>query len=246
MKKALLVMPIILLLAGICMADLADFPENFMKGNRFNGYIVVGKGAGSMDVISQSTIAMKMSSYAGKMQPNINKLDSEASLQNNLILIGNPCVNDLTSELLGNPSPCNKDFPSGKAYIRYYEDEGVRYIVVAGYSNTATRKAAEYLSNFETNALEGDEVEISIETTEDRPEEEAKKKEKEAESSIVMPPPDKVAPLPEEINEESEEIILDAAGEEHTAEESKAETVVVEDANIFTKFWSWLRGLFGR
>ena len=92
-KTAFLILVLISIISSAYATDLSDFPENFFNGNNFDAYVVVGKDGTAIDVISQSLIGMKINLYASSPQRRINKLDNEIDIENNLILIGNPCTN---------------------------------------------------------------------------------------------------------------------------------------------------------
>jgi hypothetical protein len=83
-----------------------------------------------------------------KLPPGIAKLSSEVkNVQNeNLILVGGPCINPTTAELLGNPKPCYDGFYPGRAMIRFFEHGEKVSMIVAGYSGEDTEKAAVYAS----------------------------------------------------------------------------------------------------
>jgi len=229
-------MTILLLLASVAYADLGDFPDSFIKAKKFNGYIVVGIEGSSSDVIGQSLVGLAISSYLNSPQEGIYKLDDEVDLDSNLILVGSPCVNGLTNELLRNPEPCDSDFPEGKAYIRYYENEGVQYIVVAGYSDQGTRKAAERLADFFQDPLDGKEAEIDVGGTETKLEKKTKTEEKAQEKTQETQDAEKTVQETQETQE----------GQTSDSSDSDKPTIVAEAKydNIFMKFWKWLKGLF--
>jgi len=97
---------------------------------------------------------------------NISAFDTEVTnkTERNLILVGGPCINTLTAEVMGNPEPCDKDFEPGKAIIKLYD--GVfggnkSALVVAGYSGEDTRNAASILKDYAAYALSGEEVMVT-------------------------------------------------------------------------------------
>jgi len=99
------------------------------------------------------------------------KLDSEIAdaKAQNLIVVGGPCVNTVSAELLGNPASCTEGFTPGKARVKLFEQaNGNVAMLVAGYSGADTRLAGKVLAN--TNkvaAAGGTEVEIEGTTTAD-------------------------------------------------------------------------------
>jgi len=78
----------------------------------------------------------------------------------NLIVVGGPCANTVAADLLGNPSPCGKDFEAGKATIKFFADRNA--VLVAGYESMETLGAAYVLADYDKYALTGTEVEVLV------------------------------------------------------------------------------------
>lgn len=96
---------------------------------------------------------------------NISLFDSnvEDKTASNFILVGGPCVNQLTAELMGNPQPCDKDFVEGEAIVKLYENifgGENSALVVAGYSAEDTKRAALVLRDYSDYVLSGQEVKV--------------------------------------------------------------------------------------
>ncbi len=196
MKKIYALIFVLVLFSGFALADLGEFPANFLTGGKFEGYIVSGKELGAIGIVSANTLQSAISSYIAPGRLGIVKLDSNIDIDNDMILVGNPCVNTLTSQLLDDPVPCDKDYPAGKAYIRYYQKGGYNYIVVAGNNAESTRKATQYLAGFASKTMEGDEVVIQTGESTASPDDKR--------SSPGMPPLDIVAPPPDGVGEGTE------------------------------------------
>ncbi|MBS3136049.1 hypothetical protein J4401_03745 [Candidatus Woesearchaeota archaeon] len=233
--KILNIMLALLLVPAISYAALDDFPESFMKGKSFNAYLVVGKDGTSLDVLSQTRIGLALGEYIGSPQIGINKLDSEVTLASNLVLIGNPCVNSLSSELLGNPEPCDKDYPLGKASIKLLSKESRSYIIVAGNSAKGTKVAADYLAS-NLGKLSGNEKivtvqdDIALVVQDVKVKESAEKAVKEAEPVI---------------QEKKGEINSNPENQEALANNAGSNVIIVEEKGIFQKFVDWFLGIFG-
>ncbi len=78
------------------------------------------------------------------------KLDSEVAdaKAQNLVVVGGPCVNTVSAELLGNPSDCTEGFTPGKARVKLFEHaNGNVAMLVAGYSGADTRLAGKVIAN---------------------------------------------------------------------------------------------------
>ncbi|MEK6969334.1 MAG: S-layer protein [Nanoarchaeota archaeon] len=94
---------------------------------------------------------------------NISLFDSEVAdkTSSNFILVGGPCVNKLAAELMGNPSPCDRNFTAGQAVIKLYENVfgGTNSaLVIAGHSAEDTKNAALVLRDYSNYVLKGQEV----------------------------------------------------------------------------------------
>lgn len=90
------------------------------------------------------------------------KLDSEVSAVDaqNLLVIGGPCVNTVSAELLGNPSVCTQGFMPGKSRVKLFTHaNGKVAMLVAGYSGADTRLAGKVVSH-RWSELSGTEVEV--------------------------------------------------------------------------------------
>jgi hypothetical protein len=91
------------------------------------------------------------------------KLASEiADVQaQNLVVVGGPCVNRVSAQLLGNPSDCTEGFTPGEARVKLWEHaNGNMAMLVAGYSGADTRLAGKVVAN-RPGDLVGTEVVIS-------------------------------------------------------------------------------------
>lgn len=140
-------------------ADLKYYPDFFIKNGEFNAYLVVGDAAPAEDVIAAVDISSGIYSRKG-ISIDPAKLASEIKdpFNTNLIVIGNPCNNPISAKLMGDPSPCLKNFVDGQGLIKLYEYNGYAQLLVAGYSNMDTRKAARVLKNFDDYELSGKEM----------------------------------------------------------------------------------------
>ncbi len=145
--------------------SLSDYPDMFGEGRNFDTIIVVGDDASSSDVIVQSRVGLSLMQNLN-MQPMDFKLASEIDdLGRDIISIGSPCVNELTAEIMGNPSPCDKDFEEGKAYLKLYGKDDYIHLIVAGSSDESTMKVADVLVDYDSYSLEGDEYILEVKET---------------------------------------------------------------------------------
>jgi hypothetical protein len=101
------------------------------------------------------------------VKADIAMLDTEVGStwkDNNVIVVGGPCVNTVAASLLGNPSTCTDGFTQGKARIQLFDQAGGKVaMLVAGYSADDTRRAASVVHNFRNYAssFKGTEVQVS-------------------------------------------------------------------------------------
>ena len=190
MKKLIFIITIFVFLLSLNIvfaADLSDFPKIFVKDGNLNAVVVVGNKASSSDAIAQSNLIVFFGQYLNAEIKGAAKLSNDVSdLNQNIISIGNPCVNPVTAQIMGNPQPCDKDFPTGKAHIKLYEKSGFYYLVVAGYSDKGTINAVDALTNYQDHQFDNDEYNISIQGDENKKDENKQDKEtkQEAENKI--------------------------------------------------------------
>ncbi len=105
----------------------------------------------------------------------VNKISAGAAIfdtdaadmvgQENLIVVGGPCANSVAASLLGvTGDNCAEGFEPGKAIIQLFNhDSGKVSLLVAGYSGSDTRLAAQVLANYEQfkSQLKGTKVIVS-------------------------------------------------------------------------------------
>jgi len=149
--------------------DLVNYPELFVKDGKFNGYVVLGDKASPSDVLAASEIIQSLKEhYDGGIEVGTAKLASEITnpQKTNLITIGNPCVNSVTTELMGNPLNCAEVLTRGKGLLMLQSNEGYVQLIVAGYSDQDTSYAADVLANWKQHDLHGRKVELDTQTME--------------------------------------------------------------------------------
>jgi len=154
--------------------DLSNYPVMFFKNGKLNAVIVVGDKALAEDVISASEIAISITRYynayigadsppslsgvsAQKINVGAVKFASEIKdpLNLNIISVGSPCANAASNIILGNPAQCDNGFTNGEGKISLFNNNGYAQILVGGYSEADTRKAAKVLSNWMNYNLDG-------------------------------------------------------------------------------------------
>ena len=157
--------------------DFSWYPTKFLKEGVFNGYFVVGEKASAMDNLAMTDIATSMMyvNEKGQLAPvtvvDAAKLDSEIAdiSAQNVIVMGTPCVNSVTAELLGNPIYCDEGFTAGKAkiIILKHKETSNLAMIVAGYSGSETRLAAKVVAHRwqEIQKIQSNSCEILVEGT---------------------------------------------------------------------------------
>ena len=152
--------------------DLSKYPEQFIGedygliGEKlFDGFLVVGENGPALDNLAITDIVSGMK-YNGKLVIFIDsgKLDSEITYpagDDNLIIVGSPCVNSVSAEVEGFPADCKNGLKEGKSYIKLMKwPNGNHYLLITGITGESRRVAAKVLAT-RSNELSGSEVEIS-------------------------------------------------------------------------------------
>ena len=220
--------------------DLSNYPSFLIRDGNLDVTIVVGDNSASSDVLAQANIGVSLAAL-GKDVDIKNKLSSEIKdLNLNIISIGNPCNNEVSSEIMNNPKQCDKDFPRGNGYIRLYQDGDFIHLIVAGYSDKGTKEVADILANYDDYnlkenvfAIEVEEDVKSVESAEQELEEAGETKEIEEDEKTVR-----------EIQEVGEEKIIDEKETIGQIEEEKSQTSPKE-TSLIQRIVSWFLSLFG-
>ena len=124
--------------------DLSSFPYPFLHDGEPQFIVVVGTTSPVSDIIAsadlngylQSEIPGHPINTPTKLDNEISDLDAE-----NLIVIGDACVNTVIAELLGNPEPCESAFPAGIGILRLI-DTGAHVALIIGASDPTMRRTA--------------------------------------------------------------------------------------------------------
>jgi hypothetical protein len=99
-----------------------------------------------------------------KIPSSVNKFDSDITDANaqDIISVGGPCANSVSSSLLGNPSLCYNGYEEGKVFLSLVESGDKVALVVAGASGKDTLAASKVLQdhNLYASKLRGKEMTI--------------------------------------------------------------------------------------
>jgi len=227
--------------------DLADFPDFFIKEGIYEITTVVGDDSSTHNVLAQTYVVVSLSSLGQDLVNIENLLSSEVDdFSRNIISFGNPCVNDISSDFMDNPEPCDKDFEYGKGYIKLFEYEDFFHIVVAGKDDEGTKKAAEILANYQEYVLQGSEYVIEF-TPDNRPElidnaaEDSEQSnidenEESDEETGNQDQDDKSDEEPDDTKEESIIVIKDSI--------EGPELIMSEEDNLIKSLINWIKSLF--
>ncbi len=105
--------------------------------------------------------------FVEKVQPissAVSKLASEVEDISdwNAVVVGGPCANPISAQLMGNPDPCWQAVPANKAIVKAYEQtNGNVALLVAGRTAEDTRRATKAVSAGELANVNSDEAEVS-------------------------------------------------------------------------------------
>jgi hypothetical protein len=136
------------------------YPRSQMHFNVFlapsGATTVVGGGEG--EIVSDRVNRINVGSVIMDTQA-VNLIGQE-----NMIVVGGPCVNTVAMRLMGTPEQCTEGFEVGRAWIKYFEHaDGKVSLMVAGYSARDTTLAGQVLANYDRYQaqLQGKEVVVS-------------------------------------------------------------------------------------
>ncbi|MBI2650519.1 hypothetical protein HYX04_04345 [Candidatus Woesearchaeota archaeon] len=245
---------------GLVPPDLSTFPEMFIKDGNFNAVIVVGDKAPASDVISQSNLIQFFISYIGKTIIGSAKLASEVStLEQNMISIGSPCHNSISSQIMIEPKPCDKWLEPGKAFILLYYYKGYTHMVIEGYSDKGTRAAADFLVNSKIGSLRGANVLVEVDEPKDETNEQGAKEEpavkeenitaniEEEKEKLISELTEKIANKSKEQSKKTDNTAITKTKEKISSEQKEAiKTEQKKETNIIKKIIGWISSLFGR
>ena len=143
--------------------DLSDYPKPFIEDRALNSIIIVGENAHTGDTIGAIDIAISLSF---PVESKVIMLDTEIDSikEQNIIVVGGPCVNMAAAELLGWPLKCDNDFEPGKAKIKLFDNGNNTALLVAGYSVYDTTMACRVLVNYADYNLTGSVIEVAATT----------------------------------------------------------------------------------
>ncbi len=133
--------------SGFCdMGFCAEPSINVLNTINSDFTTVIGSNANADDNIASIDIS-------GKFGLGTPREESFTSLNQDLIVVGGPCVNTISAQLMGNPTDCTAGFEPGKGMIKVFGYNGKTQIMVAGMDALDTRIAAKALINYQNYNL---------------------------------------------------------------------------------------------
>ena len=140
--------------------DLADYPKPFVSKDVLTSIIIVGENAKIGDMIGAIDIA---TSLGPPFESGVIVLDTQIDniKEQNVIIVGGPCVNIAAAEIMGYPIRCDEGFEPGKAKIKLFDNGNNVALLVAGYAVDDTTIACRLLANYDDYELAGNEIEVA-------------------------------------------------------------------------------------
>ena len=132
---------------------LKDFPYPFIKNNAYNGLYIVTPDNSNAE---EQAAALKIAQHLKTTQPLLPKIVTISTLpkgEYNLILIGNPCNNELIAKELNN-NRCSLGLNTGEGLIQLVSHRRTSSLIVSGDVEKASRVlASNYYPLIGTNII---------------------------------------------------------------------------------------------
>jgi hypothetical protein len=154
--KLLTLFALFILVATSANAHLSDYPSHFIQYGSFGGQIIVGADAPSTDALAAAEIATSLQQQSSTLITA--NTDDEFNPSESAILIGLPCHNTATAQVL-ETDECDIGLEKGQGLLKLLEGSAT-YLIVTGSTAADTRKAARFLANNELSSLETHEIRV--------------------------------------------------------------------------------------
>jgi len=147
--------------------DISDFPSLFIENEYFQGLIVAGQNAAPIDVLPAIILASSVEKYFPKLP--LLDVNVEDPVNQDIIIIGGPCINSVAAIIFGNPQECNKVYSinNGNSFISNMgniklikHDNGHYALFVGGFSGLDSVLAVNILIH-RTSELKGMEFTVT-------------------------------------------------------------------------------------
>ncbi len=182
-KRLLILLILIIIIVPFTLAyDLSDFPDFLINNDRIIATIVVGEKPRVDDLYAAGSISSSLRyakttnlpqectspdalyrEYCPRgLELKAITIDKDISYEDSYILIGGPCANKITAQIMDLPMTwpeCANGFKEGIGKIILYNKWNKTQLVIAGYSAKDTFKASKVMFKFKDNNLSGIEIE---------------------------------------------------------------------------------------
>lgn len=109
--------------------------------------------------VSRSTVSSAGATRINPIAVGSAVLDSDVSYdQDNMIVVGGPCVNTMAAQLLQNPADCAEGFVEGKGMLKLFDTGANTALLVAGYGAGDTVATSRVLAEYGDYDLAGEEM----------------------------------------------------------------------------------------
>jgi hypothetical protein len=138
-------------------SDAEDMMKISLETARVKGNVYVAPAGSALVTSTGAGSGCQVYETVNKIPSTVNKFDSDVTTPtaHNLITIGGPCANAVTSVLLGSPSVCYQGFESGKAMLKLVETGDKVALIIAGGTGDDTLRASTILQNYDQYPLTG-------------------------------------------------------------------------------------------
>ena len=114
---------------------------------------------------STSTGSTGGSSRVNRISVGSAVLDKDVTYdQDNMIVVGGPCVNTIAAALMQNPADCTEGFSEGHAWLKLFDTGKNTALLVAGYGAQDTQGASRVLAEYGDYDLSGAEADVVVES----------------------------------------------------------------------------------
>ena len=242
MKTRRVYLLLFILISGIAYAeDLSDFPGMFIKNGNFDALIVVGNKAPASHVIAQGKLALFFGEISQTPIIGKAKLATDiSSLDENLIMIGSPCKNELSGFLDSYPLECS--WIDSKPGIHYVDYNGYSHIIISG-DDSDIKQGVDALINYQNHEMVGPQLFIK-ESGKPTLQENVDLQQDQLNKSEV------IDELTKKISEKAAEETVSETRKGEPAENpqepvmQESKNGVIEEKSIFTKIWEWIKSIF--
>ena len=195
--------------ATVFSYDLSKLEDTFVKDGKVTAYVVVANKGSASDALAQLEIITYLGKFSDESTVGIEKLVSDIDdiYERDIISIGNPCVNNVTKDIMDYNGDCNFD----EGLMQFYNKNNKNQLVIFGPSDKSTRAAVKSITNKE---VEGEKkvieltAEEKLEIKQEQEMEELRKKLEQNKQEEIQQTPELIQePVIEEQKEQTPKIV---------------------------------------